>query len=130
MSKFTHDDDDDDEPLSLNMDTLAALQSVMGSGAAGGGGDGTDDLLAQLLHSRRMMHDDSSSGDEEEEEEDEEEDEDSDGMRKGETHAEYYRRLYPERYANETGKDGSNDESSKIENPVSIFIILVDHPTQ
>jgi len=100
------EDSDDDEPLSLNMDTLAALQCVMGGDADGG--------LAQLLQSRRLMQDDSSS---EEEEEEAVNDEDSVGMRVGESHADYYKRLYPERYTNNS-KNNENDKM-KIENPVS-----------
>jgi len=88
------DADDDDEPLTLGSDALLALQSVLSPS----GGTGDDTTLIQLLQARRMeddTDDDDSSNNNYE---------DDGGLSSGESHLEYYKKLYPERYGtSETG---------------------------
>ena len=108
-------DDSDDEPLSLDANTLAALQSVMGS-LSTSSNDGDLDL-AQLLQSRRIMDDDDDDGSSSDDDDD-----NDDGIREGESHADYYRRLYPERYSNTNDTDNSN---AKIEQPVSFELYTI-----
>jgi hypothetical protein len=109
----SNSDSDDDEPLTLGGDAMAALQLALGG--AGGG----DNSLEALLAARRMGHDDSSLSDEEED--DDNDDDDGTGMQPGESHAEYFKRLYPERYNSTDGTNGgTSTEITIIDHPVAI----------
>uniref|UniRef100_A0A7S2R7U3 Tubulin-tyrosine ligase n=1 Tax=Mucochytrium quahogii TaxID=96639 RepID=A0A7S2R7U3_9STRA len=97
-------DTNPDEDLSLSVDTLAALRAVLGqNGAAGDDANGEMDALSAAIFGRRHVED--SSSDEEEEEQVE-----------AVNHAEYYRKLFPERYAAE-----DNQGKKVIENPRALL---------
>jgi len=81
----------EDDGVALSADALQALQQVLGTGEGG-------DSLDMLLMRRRAA---SSSSEEDDEDEQENSERHSEGIAPGESHADYYRRLYPERYADE-----------------------------
>ena len=118
--------DDDDEPLVLGQDALLALQSVLG------GNDGGLDLDA-LLKSRQLCNHDSSSDDDDDDDhnhhdDDNDDDEDDpDKLRPGESYADYYKRLYPERYMNENENEEKIQALKDIENPVAIISVEDDY---
>jgi hypothetical protein len=98
----TDDEYDDEEPLSLGSEALQALQSVLRVGL--------DQMsLHSLIESRRC----------EDEEDCEVEDDNKDDMvQSGESHAEYYKRLFPERYLNPSGQQATTMDT--ITHPVSL----------
>jgi len=120
------DSDSSDNEVALSQDSLAALQSVLG-------GVG----LEELLHSNQALMEEEDSSDDDDEDND---NEGGDGLRAGESHADYYKRLYPERYTSKEpidhlGKSTEDDyESSEargscntIENPVAVVSMDDDY---
>lgn len=110
------DDDEDEEPILLGDEALEALQSVLGVSL-------DRCSLNNLIASRRILHDDEEE-DGEEIQEHKSPIDDSEFLRTGESHAEYYKRLFPERYMNSSGQATSTD---KITHPVSLDNILNSH---
>lgn len=118
MSSPTNSDSDDDS-IGLSSDALAALQSVLGvAGGSEAGPSDQDAFLAQLLHSRRMMEDSSDDDGDDDEEEGEEDDNDND-MLPGESHADYYRRKFPERYTDSSSTSDNNNTAAVVQNTTS-----------
>ena len=99
---------DDDEPLYLGNEAIEALQSVMGF-----------DIDRSSLNS---FIDIETRGWLQEEQDEDEQDidrsnvDDNDTILPGESHADYYKRLYPERYLNSNTAQQTSGEA--ITNPV------------
>lgn len=117
------DDESDDEPLTLNADALSILNSVIGSGQ-GGGHEDDHATLARLLRQRRAAES-SSSESESDDGNDGNDGNDETALTSGESHADYYKRLYPERYASGTTKKEEEEEDDD-ERPMTAVVTLED----
>lgn len=111
------DSDSDNGGVALSQDSLAALQSVLGGAG-----------LEELLHSNRVMMEQESSDDEDDDNNDIIEE--GSGLRSGESHADYYKRLYPERYNTNDAKDGISSSSKDMDDSSSdqIGFLPIEHP--
>jgi hypothetical protein len=100
----------DDEPLILGSEAMEALQSVLGVGL-------DQSAISNLIESKRWAY----QCDEVDEEDEDEQENDDNVLPSRETHAEYYKRLYPERYMKTTTDDGGTSLNNyQVINPVRI----------